>query len=91
LSSSRQVKVYKCVYTHVAQLFSRHHIAGYALCELYQIIPLEQVKNLLSESLFRDLLRHGEILITDEDLIKNLLREVAITSDIYLRLTLSSS
>jgi len=87
--SSIIVEVYVCSYVPVEQKLPRHHITGYSICSLERELNLEELQGILQSSLLEQLLRNGEVLITDQELITRLTRtERGVYT--YLRIVLRS-
>jgi len=85
--SSEIVEVYVCSFVTVEQKFPRHHITGYSLCRLERELSLEELQGILQSSLLEQLLRNGEVLITDQELVTRLARK-EIGEHEYLRIVL---
>jgi len=70
--SSGIVEVYVCSYVPVEQKFPRHHITGYSLCRLERELSFEELRGILQSSQLEQLLKNGEAIITDQELITKL-------------------
>lgn len=71
--SSKQAKLYLCYYVDFEKPISRHYVSGFSQCKSLGLI--ERVENILSIEHLSQLEKHGEIIITNIDIIEKIIEK----------------
>ncbi|WFO75317.1 hypothetical protein J4526_09695 [Desulfurococcaceae archaeon MEX13E-LK6-19] len=81
------VKIYYCKIKEEQQVFSRHHISMFSICRVVGSKSLEEIKNVLPQEYYEQLVSNGEIEIFDDDIVSNII-PITVGEKGYLRLVL---
>lgn len=67
-----RVRIYYCVEHGSGAVIPRHHVAPYSVCEDVDVVELDYVRNALSAQELDQLLKRGEIRISDMGVVEKL-------------------
>lgn len=67
-----RVKVYYCVEHGSGAVIPRHHVAPYSVCEDLDMLELNYVKNILPVQTLDQLIKRGEVRISDIEIVEKL-------------------
>ncbi|MFN3268348.1 MAG: hypothetical protein ACK416_03705 [Zestosphaera sp.] len=67
-----RVRIYYCVEHGSGAVIPRHHVAPYSVCEDVDVVGLDYVRNALSAQELDQLLKRGEISISDIEVVEKL-------------------
>lgn len=67
-----KVKVYHCIEHSSGAIIPRHHVPPYSICEIIRETDLQDLKNCLPAETVEMLIRRGELMISDLDLVERL-------------------
>lgn len=67
-----RVRIYYCVEHGSGAVIPRHHVAPYSVCEDVDVVELDYVRNALSAQELDQLLKRGEIRISDIGVVEKL-------------------
>ncbi len=68
-----RVKIYYCLERESKSIISRHHLAPYAICEEKGDLSVDEVRTRVGEEIFSKLMKSGEVVIPDYELMKKFL------------------
>jgi len=67
-----RVKIYYCVEHGSGAVIPRHHVAPYSVCEDIDVVELEYVRNVLPAQTLSQLLKRGEVSVSDLEVVEKL-------------------
>ncbi len=83
-----RVRIYYCVEHGSGAVIPRHHVAPYSVCEDVEVVELDYVRNALSAQELDQLLKRGEVRISDVEVIEKLSGKRVENS--YIKLIIAS-
>lgn len=67
-----RVRVYYCVEHGSGAVIPRHHVAPYSVCEDMDVVGLDYLRNILPAQALSQLLKRGEVSVSDVELVERL-------------------
>ncbi|MGC8974714.1 MAG: hypothetical protein ACP5KB_00780 [Thermoprotei archaeon] len=67
-----RVKIYYCVEHGSGAVIPRHHVAPYSVCEDIDVVELDYVRNVLPAQTLSQLLKRGEVSVSDLEVVEKL-------------------
>ncbi|MEO3993070.1 MAG: hypothetical protein QN229_02000 [Desulfurococcaceae archaeon TW002] len=67
-----KVRIYYCIEHSSGAVIPRHHVVPYSVCEDVDVVELNYVRNVLPARELDQLLKRGEIRISDAEIVEKL-------------------
>ncbi|MEM0014256.1 MAG: hypothetical protein QXS42_05110 [Zestosphaera sp.] len=67
-----KVRIYHCIEHGSGAIIPRHHVPSYSICEDISEVELQELRSSLPGKTIETLVRRGELMISDPDLVEGL-------------------